>query len=164
MRPLVLLELGKRDVSVCHVRHGLPSFTERLGGFLAVLLQAGKLPTSPRTGICGLILQYSVGRQWVDYIPWAAREFNSMEEGSLAVKHPAQLLIHIFSLSHGQFVWDAGASDGNSCSSSSLGTLPSCECSAEQEGTPLTEWWTACPVPPNTDLCIQSLFEALDYF
>ena len=46
MRPLVLLEPGKRDVSVCHIRHGLPSFTEGRGGFLAVLLQAGKLPTS----------------------------------------------------------------------------------------------------------------------
>ena len=138
MRPLVLLEPGKRDVSVCHVRHGLPSFTEGLGGFLAVLLQAGKPPTFPRTGICGLILQYSVGRQWVDYIPWAAREFSSTEGDSLAVKRPAQLLIHTFNLSH-RSIWDAGASDGNSCSSSSLGTLLSCDCSAEQEGTPLTE-------------------------
>ena len=67
--------------------------------FWQCFFRLGNYPL-PRTGICGLILQYSVGRQWVDYIARAACGFISTEGGILVVKRPAQLLIHTFSLSH----------------------------------------------------------------
>ena len=55
--------------------------------FWQCFFRLGNYPL-PRTGICGLILQYSVGRQWVDYIARAACGFISTEGGILVVKRP----------------------------------------------------------------------------